>query len=692
MEMRLSDILTKGLLPLILAAAALFSCRPDSLPLPEEDGPWTSEYRTVYCPEPDWDGTRRADLTYQLLVYSFADSDGDGWGDFRGIADRLDYLDDLGVSALWLSPVHPSMSYHGYDVLDYTGVNPRFGTMDDFRNLVEAAHGRGIRIYLDYVLNHTGREHPWFRDAVSSEESPCRDYYVFSENPAGDIAAGKIPMIATEGAGGYDSGQWFAIANTEPVRYRFDLDWRDAATPTLTVTPTDEPADPEHPGDTGDEPRYLYAGDPAACHRFYANGDGTYSLVLDFSSPWGLLIRTSDDDAWPAGTKYGARDAASSQLKFGEPFPLYHSTDNNAVSDIRMPGGFFFHSHFWTDWFADLNYGPVEQAESSPAFRALTEAARFWVDAGIDGMRLDAVKHIYHNERSDENPVFLDKFYRTVNGYYRERHGEDIYMVGEVLSDQAAVAPYYRGLPALFEFSFWWTLRDRIGSGKGRDFASTVLSWQEGYRTYRDDFIAATKLSNHDEVRTATDLGGSAARAALAGAVLLTAGGSPYIYYGEELGYLGDKSSGDEYVRAPMYWGDGHTARYTDKVDPTMESRVGSVAVQSRDTASFYAVYRRFARGRQTFPALARGRMEPVPALMETAPEALAAWYRTVPEQRVLVLHNFSAATVSAVLDDELGEALLCNGRVLVKREPSGAYRVMMEACSSAVFELNEPE
>ena len=162
--------------------------------------------------EPDpWDGVKRADISYQVLVYSFADGNGDAKGDLKGLTERLDYLDEMGVSAVWLSPIHPSSSYHGYDVLDYEAVNPTFGTDADLQAFIDAAHARGIRVYLDYVLNHTGKEHPWFRDAVSSEQSPYRDYYIFSKDPQGDIAAGRIDQIATEGAAGYDAGQWLSL-------------------------------------------------------------------------------------------------------------------------------------------------------------------------------------------------------------------------------------------------------------------------------------------------------------------------------------------------------------------------------------------------------------------------------------------------------------------------------------------------
>lgn len=199
--------------------------------------------------EPDaWDNVKRADISYQTLVYSFADGDGDTKGDLKGLTGRLDYLDALGVSAIWLSPIHPSASYHGYDVLDYEAVNPTFGTEADLKALIDAAHARGMKIYLDYVLNHTAKDHPWFREAVSSTESPFRSYYIFSKDPQSDIAAGKIDQIATEGAAGYDAGQWFSTDSDAGAagRFRFELDWTNAAAPTVTVTETTDAPDEEN--------------------------------------------------------------------------------------------------------------------------------------------------------------------------------------------------------------------------------------------------------------------------------------------------------------------------------------------------------------------------------------------------------------------------------------------------------------
>ena len=102
---------------------------------------------------------------YEIFVRSFYDSNGDGIGDLNGLAQKLDYLSNLGVTGIWLMPVFPSPSYHGYDVTDYYSVNPQYGSMDDFKNLLSVAHKHDIRVILDLPLNHTSNQHPWFVSA-----------------------------------------------------------------------------------------------------------------------------------------------------------------------------------------------------------------------------------------------------------------------------------------------------------------------------------------------------------------------------------------------------------------------------------------------------------------------------------------------------------------------------------------------
>ncbi len=137
---------------------------------------------------PWWNDT----VFYEIFVRSFYDSDGNGIGDFNGITAKLDYLNDgdpqttsdLGVTGIWLMPIHPSPSYHGYDVTDYLDVHPDYGTMEDFKNLVNEAHKRGIRVIIDLVLNHTSRQHPWFI-AARDPTSPYRNYYIWADTNPG---------------------------------------------------------------------------------------------------------------------------------------------------------------------------------------------------------------------------------------------------------------------------------------------------------------------------------------------------------------------------------------------------------------------------------------------------------------------------------------------------------------------------
>ena len=119
---------------------------------------------------------------YEIFVRSYADSNGDGTGDFNGITQKLDYLQNLGIGGIWLMPIHPSPSYHGYDVINYYAVNPDFGTMDDFRHLLNEAHKRNIRVIIDMVLNHTSNQHPFFKSALDPA-SPYRDWYIWADKP-----------------------------------------------------------------------------------------------------------------------------------------------------------------------------------------------------------------------------------------------------------------------------------------------------------------------------------------------------------------------------------------------------------------------------------------------------------------------------------------------------------------------------
>lgn len=504
-----------------------------------------------------FDGKKRAGVFYEIFVCSFADSDGDGVGDLNGITAKLDYLDDLGVSGIWLTPIHPSDSYHGYDVIDYKGIKAEYGDMEDFERLISEAHKRNIRVILDYVLNHSSKLNPWFLEACADENSPYRNFYNFSSED-------------------------------------------------------------------------------------HSNQHGWHKV--NGSNDW----------------------------YFGD-------------FDSSMP---------------DLNYGPAASCATNPTFLALVDAAKFWIDKGVDGFRLDAVKHIYDNQTSNENPTFLNAFYTTLNQYFQGKSVlgyKDLYMVGECWMGHSDMAKYYKGLPALFDFTAWenWLLY-AIENSHAKWFPKDIIGAEATFKGYRSDFIHATKLSNHDENRARTALGGSASlsleRAKMAGAVLLTSVGSPFIYYGEEIGMLGNKATGDENVREPMLWAPLAEDDYrTSKIKAQNNFDLGgTVKSLAPDPKSIYNVYRKFMRLRNTYPALAEGTIE-LPADFndgDTANKQVMVFYRQAGEERLLVVHNVSQSKSTHVVKHAIKAPIADMNGVVVESKSATEHILTMPAYSSIIIEL----
>lgn len=651
--------------------------KPDPDPTPDPDTP---EAEAVAADPAAWDGVRRGEMVYQLLVYSFADSDGDGVGDFRGIIDKMDYIADLGAAAIWLSPIHPADSYHGYDVTDYAAVNPQYGSEEDFKALLDAAHARGIKVYLDYVMNHTGKGHPWYVDACSSTESEYRDWYIFSQNPDADVKARKFPMIDPARV----EGSWvktLPMSDLKPVRYRFVLDWSNASAPTVTVTETDDPVSAENTDTSVNF--FIWYGDSGRAVRFHAAGNNRYELIIDYASDWGFLIRTSDT-TWDNGTKWGAPSGAGS-LELGKPYRL----DNQTAGDILF-GNWLVYSACYTDWMPDLNYGSIDTFRESGPYRAILASVEKWIGLGIDGLRLDMAKHIYSNPDSSENPTFWRGFYDDVNAaFHAAGHSDDIYLVGEVFSGVGQVLNYTTAL-SCFNFDFWgWggegKLSWGIKNGTGRYIAKDLIDLQQQLTSRNPDYIDATILANHDMDRAAEAFGGNADKCRLAGMILATLSGRPFVYYGEELAYKGTKAGGDEYVRAPMAWGDTYTTRYADKNWPA----TATVAELSADAGSILNAYRTFGTLRNIYPALTeRGTIASCDALYANAGsklDALAAWYREADGVRLLVLHNVGGQELQFDLSDTVEKAVAVWGEV-----KSRGATVIMPGYSSVVFQVSE--
>ncbi len=166
-------------------------------------------------------------VVYQIYPRSFADSDGDGIGDLPGITSKMDYLEELGIDVIWLSPVYRSPNAdNGYDISDYRDIMEEFGTMEDFDRMLETAHAHGIKIMMDIVINHTSDEHPWFTESRQGRDNPFRDYYIWKDPGENGTAPNRWESSFSGSAWTYDegTGQYYLhlFAEKQP-----DLNWEN---------------------------------------------------------------------------------------------------------------------------------------------------------------------------------------------------------------------------------------------------------------------------------------------------------------------------------------------------------------------------------------------------------------------------------------------------------------------------------
>lgn len=639
---------------LLAALLALTTCKPDS-PIDnggggENNEPTKPEVKT---------GNGMSGITYQLLIYSFADSDGDGVGDFKGIQNKLDYLEDLGITAIWLSPAHPTSSYHAYDVNDYYALNPLYAVGQktaekaeaDFKELLAAAHEKGISIYMDYVLNHSGKNNAWFQEAVANPSSKYRDYYFFSSNPSADYK--NFPMLKGTS---YKADEWKQVTGGSPK---------------LTITQTTESVT------NGSDSWNLYmwqdgAGDKSV--KFVKKSDGGYYLVMDINGKWGLLVRKYPN--WNAGSKFGAK-SGNTTLQVGTPLELVADgadiffTGNGRykieLTDVSTET--LYYMGCFSDWMPDLNYGDVSVAENNACFQDLAASADKWINLGVDGFRLDAVKHIcggISSYSNSSNQTLLKKWYDHCNATYKAAgHSDNIFMVAEAWDGHDIEKQYYKGLTSCFEFDFGYKLRDALNSGNASGFASIVGKYVSDHTAQRADAITSFFLSNHDQNRFASEIGKNLDKQKLAAAVLLTIPGKPFIYQGEELGYWGTKNGGDEYVRTPILWDKAgkQCAKkgVENKVDNSMLTANISVEAQQENKASILNVYKKFAKARNASKALAKGTIKEIPS----NDKAIAIWEMIYEGEKVLVAHNFGPGTVTVPLSSYSTEnELVSNGTI----------------------------
>lgn len=409
---------------------------------------------------------------YEIFVYSFYDSDGDGTGDLNGVVQKLDYIADMGFNGIWLMPIMPSPTYHKYDVTDYYNIDEAYGTLEDFKTLVDECHNRGIRLVIDLVMNHSSNQHMWFKEASS-----------------------------------YLSGLG---ENEEP--------------------------------------------------------DSSVCPYVDY----------------------------------------YHFSREQVNSDWYKINGtsWYYEGVFWSEM-PDLNF-------SSEALKSeFEDIAKFWIELGVDGFRMDAAMHFEEGDTNfnTETLNWLFTYCKSLN--------PDFYMVSEVWAGEPAIASYYASMtPSMFNFDAGNAEGKIIGAAKGStkaaSFVQAMLKYQEDFSASNPDYIDAPFITNHDMGRVANALQSNEDDLKLACGLLMTMSGSPFVYYGEEIG-MKSRGSKDENKRLPMVWSDTDETGMTDgpkDADSDVAMSFPGVEQQLDDSSSLLNYYKRALRLRNENPELARGKIE----------------------------------------------------------------------------------
>ena len=495
---------------------------------------------------------------------------------------------------------------------------------------------------MDYVLNHSGKGNAWFKQALADPSSQYRDYYFFSSNPSADYT--KFPMLKGTT---YQAGEWKQATSGSPK---------------LTVTKTTEAVT------TGSSNWNLYTwkdGSAAQELRFKDRGDGTLYLVFEVNGSCGMLIRKYMN--WDPGSKFGAsgkvtitEGKAVDLVPDGEDMSFtgsgrYKIELSNVTTETLYYMGCF------SDWMPDLNYGDPATAEDNPTFQALAGSADKWINLGVDGLRLDAVKHIcggINSYNNTANQTLLKKWYDHCNATYKAAgHTDDIFMVAEAWESHGVEKNYYKGINSCFEFAYFDELKKAL-NGNAAGYVSAVSGFISDHTAVRPDAITSIFMTNHDQDRAAESLGKNLAKEKQAAAMLLTTAGKPFVYQGEELGYYGTKNNGDEYVRTPMMWNksgsDCAKKGVNGKVDNAMLTSSISVEAQKADANSLLNVYKTWSRLRNIYPALAEGTMTVAPG----NGGSIAAWYMTAGSQKLLVIHNTAGTAKDVTVKDDMSRAV----------------------------------
>lgn len=455
---------------------------------------------------------------YEIFVYSFCDSDGDGIGDLNGVTSKLDYIADMGFNGIWLMPIMPSPSYHKYNVKDYYDIDPQYGTMADFESLVSECDKRGIKLIIDLVMNHTSKEQEWFASAAQSlRQQPC------------------------------------GAAKDEECL-----------------------SDPLCPDHNPYVDYYFFADEKPVNGSYYQTGSHYFEAVF------------SDD----------------------------------------MP---------------ELNL------DNPNVRKEFEKIAKFWLDKGVGGFRLDAVKE-YFSGSPEKNIEVLSWFMD-----YCKSVDPDCYVVGEVWESFTAYTKYYQsGIDSVFGFTMAQedgkiakTMNASGADNSVKSFAQAMTIVETKLASFSDTAIDAPFIGNHDTNRAAGILRYDLTKMKAAAGLLLTMSGSPFVYYGDEIGLSG--SGRDENKRAPMIWDEsGSGLTYGPPNMERQENRFESVKAQLVDENSLLNYYKRALRIRNENPCIARGKTE----VINITGQDIAAVRRTFEDDSIVIVYNYSDEEKS--ISDEL--------------------------------------
>ena len=561
---------------------------------------------------------------YEVFVRSFQDSNNDGIGDLKGLTSRLEDLKALGVNALWLMPINPSPSYHGYDVTDYKNVNPDYGTLADFDAFMKAAHEKGFHVILDWVANHTSSQHPWFL-ASQNPNSSKRNWYQWR-----DTNPGWGPPW---GGGGNTWHRLSTAANTSSSLKVIFPGTIQGVTGATVWNPD------------GQETRANEVS-PGVYELVLMLPKGHYEYKVALNGTWS---ENYGKDAKKDGANINLEVASDNTIvKF-----VYNSSTHAIIDSINNPdlvqapssvpprptfsdapavaSSSYYYGAFW-EGMPDLNWRNPEVVD------AMNDGAKFWLDRGVDGFRVDAMMYMVEgkNDNVPSNPETLawtrdfSSFVRGVN--------PNAAIVGEVWSDVETVSKYFQnGAGEQMGFNFWMQkgINIAVNASNNQPLVEVLTHVAQAYSPEAVDAIFTT---NHDLDRPAYFRSG---QYRVAASLLLTLPGTPFIYYGDEIGMKNGAQPGDPGKRTPMRWdssvGAGFSSTKPWEDFATDDPKV-SVKAQRDTKGSLWNFYANMIKIRQSNAALRVGGFEPL-----ITSDRIMAFIRYVKDQAVIVVINLDS-------------------------------------------------